>query len=96
MDRHRLGRTIDAQRAADDCRQTGSGPRPTISSAFSREETLLDNRGCGAESDRGTEWPMTRDLIIADTDRKARGTLAEEHIMIVSEGVRRRLAGTRS
>ena len=27
------------------------------------------------------EWPLTRDLIIADTDRKAR-ELAEEHIMI--------------
>jgi alkanesulfonate monooxygenase SsuD/methylene tetrahydromethanopterin reductase-like flavin-dependent oxidoreductase (luciferase family) len=28
-----------------------------------------------------TEWPLTRDVIIADTDRKAR-ELAEEHIMI--------------
>ena len=28
-----------------------------------------------------TEWPLTRDVIIADTDREARA-LAEQHIMI--------------
>jgi probable F420-dependent oxidoreductase len=47
-----------------------------------RAATLADNwvRAAG-RTDALTEWPLTRDVIIADTDREAR-ELAEKHIMI--------------
>ena len=69
---------------------TGSPGPPRISSACSRgKKQFLDNRRAAAEPGRITEWPLTRDVIIADTDRKAR-ELAEEHIMVA---YRREYAG---
>ena len=50
---------------------------------------FLENRQAAGRAEAVTEWPLTRDLIIAETDRKAR-ELAEEHIMIA---YRREYAG---
>src|SRR5439155_32392 len=42
---------------------------------------FLDNRRAAGRTASITEWPLTRDVIIADTDRAAR-ELAERHIMV--------------
>ena len=42
---------------------------------------FLENRQAVGRTAPVTEWPLTRDVIIADTDRQAR-ELAERHIMV--------------
>src|SRR5207247_173526 len=50
---------------------------------------FLANRRAAGRTSPITEWPLTRDLIIAETDKQARA-LAEEHIMVA---YRREYAG---
>src|SRR6266513_1546685 len=57
------------------------GPTADLPRLLSGKKRFLDNRRAAGRSQPVAEWPLTRDLIIADTDRKAR-ELAEEHIMI--------------
>ena len=57
------------------------GPTADLKRLLAGKKRFLDNRGAAGRSQPITEWPLTRDLIIADTDRKAR-ELAEAHIMI--------------
>jgi alkanesulfonate monooxygenase SsuD/methylene tetrahydromethanopterin reductase-like flavin-dependent oxidoreductase (luciferase family) len=53
------------------------------------KKQFLDNRAKAGRTAPVTEWPLTRDVIIAETDKKAR-ELAEEHIMVA---YRREYAG---
>ncbi len=56
------------------------GPTADLARLLAGKRQFLANRaaaGLGAP----TEWPLTRDVIIADTDREAR-ELAERHIMV--------------
>ena len=57
------------------------GPTADLKRLLAGKKRFLDNRRAAGRSQPITEWPLTRDLIIADTDRKAR-ELAEAHIMI--------------
>src|SRR5438876_80123 len=57
------------------------GPTADLERLLAGKKRFLDNRRVAGRSQTVTEWPLTRDLIIAETDRKAR-ELAEEHIMI--------------
>jgi alkanesulfonate monooxygenase SsuD/methylene tetrahydromethanopterin reductase-like flavin-dependent oxidoreductase (luciferase family) len=57
------------------------GPTADLKRLLAGKKRFLDNRRAAGRSQPVAEWPLTRDLIIADTDRKAR-ELAEEHIMI--------------
>jgi len=65
------------------------GPTADLKRLLEGKKRFLDNRRAAGRSQPITEWPLTRDLIIADTDRKAR-ELAEAHIMIA---YRREYAG---
>ena len=57
------------------------GPTADLKRLLAGKKRFLDNRRAAGRSQPITEWPLTRDLIMADTDRKAR-ELAEAHIMI--------------
>jgi probable F420-dependent oxidoreductase len=57
------------------------GPTADLKRLLAGKKRFLDNRRAAGRSQPITEWPLTRDLIIAETDRKAR-ELAEAHIMI--------------
>ena len=45
------------------------------------KRTFLEHRRAAGRAEPIAEWPLTRDVIIADTDRAARD-LAERHIMV--------------
>lgn len=64
------------------------GPTADLKRLLAGKQALLDNRRAASLAPI-TEWPLTRDVIIADTDRRAR-ELAEEHIMVA---YRREYAG---
>src|SRR5207247_5135913 len=66
-----------------------AGPTADIKRLLDGKKRCLENRRRAGRNEPITEWPLTRDLIIADTDRKAR-ELAEQHIMIA---YRREYAG---
>jgi probable F420-dependent oxidoreductase len=57
------------------------GPTADLTRLLTGKQRFLDNRRAAGRSQAITEWPLTRDLIVADTDKRAR-ELAEEHIMI--------------
>jgi len=57
------------------------GPTADLKRLLAGKKRFLDNRRSAGRSQPITDWPLTRDLIVADTDRKAR-ELAEQHIMI--------------
>lgn len=65
------------------------GPTADLKRLLAGKQALLDNRRAAGLTAPLTEWPLTRDVIIADTDRRAR-ELAEEHIMVA---YRREYAG---
>ncbi len=65
------------------------GPTADLTRLLAGKKRFLENRRRAGRNEPITEWPLTRDLIIADTDRKAR-ELAEQHIMIA---YRREYAG---
>ncbi|MGH7356452.1 MAG: LLM class flavin-dependent oxidoreductase [Candidatus Rokuibacteriota bacterium] len=55
------------------------GPTADLARLLRGKQQFLDSRRAAGKA-VPTEWPLTRDLIIADTDRRAR-ELAEAHIM---------------
>jgi probable F420-dependent oxidoreductase len=57
------------------------GPTADLRRLLNGKRQLLDNRQAAGLTGPITEWPLTRDLIVADTDRQAR-ELAEQHIMV--------------
>jgi probable F420-dependent oxidoreductase len=65
------------------------GPTADLARLLKGKRAFLDNRAAAGRTEPITEWPLTRDVIIADTDAKAR-ELAERHIMI---SYRREYAG---
>ena len=65
------------------------GPTADLPRLLKGKEQFLANRRAAGRTQAITEWPLTRDVIIADTDREARA-LAEAHIMVA---YRREYAG---
>jgi probable F420-dependent oxidoreductase len=57
------------------------GPTADLKRLVAGRRQFLANRATAGRTAPITEWPLTRDLIIADTDKKAR-ELAEQHIMV--------------
>ncbi|HXH82474.1 MAG TPA: LLM class flavin-dependent oxidoreductase, partial [Candidatus Tectomicrobia bacterium] len=64
------------------------GPTADLARLLAGKRRFLEHRAA-ANLPVPTEWPLTRDVIVADTDAEARA-LAEEHIMIA---YRREYAG---
>ncbi len=56
------------------------GPTADLKRLLEGKKAFLEHRRAAGSTEPITEWPLTRDLIIADTDAKAR-ELAETHIM---------------
>ena len=65
------------------------GPTADLQRLLKGKQQFLDNRAAAGRTAPITEWPLTRDVIIAETDKKAR-ELAEAHIMVA---YRREYAG---
>jgi probable F420-dependent oxidoreductase len=65
------------------------GPTADLARLLKGQRAFLDHRRAAGRPQPPAEWPLTRDVIIADSDRKARD-LAEEHIMVA---YRREYAG---
>ncbi len=57
------------------------GPTADLARLLAGRQQFLANRRAAGRGEPVSEWPLTRDVIIADTDREAR-ELAEKHIMI--------------
>ena len=57
------------------------GPTADLTRLVAGKKTFLENRRAAGRAEPVGEWPLTRDVIIADTDRQAR-ELAETHIMV--------------
>ena len=56
------------------------GPTADLRRLLQGKKQFLENRAAAGRTQAITEWPLTRDVIIADTDQEARA-LAEAHIM---------------
>ncbi len=80
---------ITLRRAATLANNWIPGPTADLVRLLKGKRQFLENRRAAGRSQDPAEWPLTRDLIIADTDRQAR-ELAEEHIMVA---YRREYAG---
>jgi alkanesulfonate monooxygenase SsuD/methylene tetrahydromethanopterin reductase-like flavin-dependent oxidoreductase (luciferase family) len=65
------------------------GPTADLKRLLDGKQRFLANRAAAGRTQAVAEWPLTRDVIIAETDAKAR-ELAEEHIMVA---YRREYAG---
>ncbi|MBI4593898.1 MAG: LLM class flavin-dependent oxidoreductase [Candidatus Rokubacteria bacterium] len=65
------------------------GPTADLTRLLAGKQAFLDNRRAAGLTRSIADWPLTRDVIIAETDAKARA-LAEEHIMVA---YRREYAG---
>lgn len=72
---------ITLRRAATLADNWVPGPTADLARLLAGKQQFLANRRAAGRSEAVTEWPLTRDVIIADTDREAR-ELAEKHIMI--------------
>jgi len=57
------------------------GPTAELPRLIAGKQRFLDNRARAGRTAPITDWPLTRDVIIADTDQEAR-ELAERHIMV--------------
>jgi alkanesulfonate monooxygenase SsuD/methylene tetrahydromethanopterin reductase-like flavin-dependent oxidoreductase (luciferase family) len=57
------------------------GPTADLKRLLDGKRQFLDNRTAAGRTQPIVEWPLTRDVIIADTDQQARD-LAERHIMV--------------
>jgi probable F420-dependent oxidoreductase len=57
------------------------GPTADLARLLAGQRVFLEHRSAAGRTDPVSEWPLTRDVIIADTDRAAR-ELAERHIMV--------------
>jgi alkanesulfonate monooxygenase SsuD/methylene tetrahydromethanopterin reductase-like flavin-dependent oxidoreductase (luciferase family) len=69
------------QRAATLADNWIPGPTADLARLLRGKEQFLANRRAAGRTEPVAEWPLTRDVIIADTDRQAR-ELAERHIMV--------------
>ncbi len=65
------------------------GPTADLARLMNGKQQFLQNRAAAGRTEPIAEWPLTRDVIIADTDKQAR-ELAEQHIM---EAYRKEYAG---
>jgi alkanesulfonate monooxygenase SsuD/methylene tetrahydromethanopterin reductase-like flavin-dependent oxidoreductase (luciferase family) len=65
------------------------GPTADLGRLLAGKQRFLASRAAAGRTAPITEWPLTRDVIIAETDARARA-LAEEHIMVA---YRREYAG---
>ena len=65
------------------------GPTADLARLLQGKQQFLANRAAAGRTEPVAEWPLTRDVIIADTDAEAR-ELAERHIMV---SYRREYAG---
>jgi probable F420-dependent oxidoreductase len=72
---------ITLRRAATLADNWVPGPTADFARLLTGKQRFIANRQAAGKTDAPTEWPLTRDVIIADTDREAR-ELAEKHIMI--------------
>jgi probable F420-dependent oxidoreductase len=72
---------ITLRRAATLADNWVPGPTADLARLLAGKQRFIANRRAAGRADALTEWPLTRDVIIADTDREAR-ELAEKHIMI--------------
>jgi alkanesulfonate monooxygenase SsuD/methylene tetrahydromethanopterin reductase-like flavin-dependent oxidoreductase (luciferase family) len=57
------------------------GPTADLKRLLAGKAKFLENRRAAGRTEPLTEWPLTRDLILAETDARAR-ELAETHIMV--------------
>lgn len=57
------------------------GPTADLSRLAAGKQQFLDNRRAAGRREPITEWPLTREVVIADTDAEAR-RLAEAHLMV--------------
>ena len=57
------------------------GPTADLARLLAGKQRFMAERRAAGKPEAPSEWPLTRDVIIADTDREAR-ELAERHIMI--------------
>src|SRR5262249_59449475 len=57
------------------------GPTADLPRLLKGKKQFLAERAAAGRTAPITEWPLTRDVIIADTDQEARA-LAERHIMV--------------
>jgi probable F420-dependent oxidoreductase len=72
---------ITLRRAATLADNWVPGPTADLARLLAGKQQFLANRRAAGRTEPVTEWPLTRDVIIADTDHEAR-ELAENHIMI--------------
>ncbi|MFQ5828332.1 MAG: LLM class flavin-dependent oxidoreductase [Candidatus Methylomirabilia bacterium] len=72
---------LTLRRAATLAQNWIPGPTAELSRLLAGKQKFLAHRAAAGFTTPITEWPLTRDVIIADTDRKAR-ELAERHIMV--------------
>ena len=72
---------ITLRRAATLADNWVPGPTADLARLLAGKQRFIADRRATGRTDALTEWPLTRDVIIADTDREAR-ELAEKHIMI--------------
>ena len=80
---------ITLRRAATQADNWIPGPTADLERLMAGKRQFLDNRRAAGRTEPITDWPLTRDVIIAETDQKAR-ELAEEHVMVA---YRREYAG---
>jgi len=72
---------ITLRRAATMADNWLPGPTADLARLVAGQAAYLENRRAAGITAPVTEWPLTRDVIIADTDAQAR-ELAERHIMV--------------
>ena len=72
---------ITLRRAATMADNWLPGPTADLARLLAGQAAYLENRRAAGITAPVTEWPLTRDVIIADTDAQAR-ELAERHIMV--------------
>ena len=72
---------ITLRRAATLADNWVPGPTADLARLLAGKQQFLANRRTAGRTEPVAEWPLTRDVIIAETDREAR-ELAEKHIMI--------------
>ena len=72
---------LTLQRAATMADNWIPGPTADLNRLLQGKQQFLANRAAAGRVEPVTEWPLTRDVIIADSDAQAR-ELAERHIMI--------------
>ena len=72
---------ITLKRAATIADNWIPGPTADLARLLAGKMRFLQNRTAAGRTSAVAEWPVTRDVIIADTDKEARD-LAERHIMV--------------